>query len=171
MNETDLTIEIMGKGHALSPFSARECTQTLTPLPQGSLRRTINGSLVSVGHKGHQKFQSTISCKDKASPAFECLWKGTLLKVGCIQSLTQTVHEGISRVQLEREPITLHLYDNHGKIWPAEKGEDRRVSFSSDFPGGFITYRPLLTMVVKNYHLETDEWGLTVGWSVELEEE
>ncbi|MBL8677145.1 MAG: hypothetical protein JNJ47_06985, partial [Alphaproteobacteria bacterium] len=49
MSETELTIEIIGKGNFFAPYSARECTQTLTPIPQGSLRRTINGKLVWVG--------------------------------------------------------------------------------------------------------------------------
>ncbi len=170
MNETDLTLEFLGKGNSLPPFSARECIQTLTPLPQGTLRRTINGVLVHIGNKGHRKFQSTISCKDKASPALDGIWKGDLVKVGCIQSLIQTVAEGRGRIQLEREAVSLALYDGKGKIWRVEKEEDRWISFSSEFPGGFIGYRPLLTMVVKNYHLETDEWNLSVGWSLELEE-
>lgn len=171
MNETDLTLEFIGVGNALPPFSGRECTQTLTPIPHGALRRTINGNLVCVGNKGHRKFQSTISCKDKASPALSGIWKGTLLKVGCIQFLTQTVPQEIGRVQLEREALSLHLYENSGKFWQAEKAENRWIEIPSAFPGGFITYRPLLLMVVKNYHLETDEWDLAVGWSLELEEQ
>lgn len=170
MNETDLTLELLGKGNSLPPFSARECTQTLTLLPQGTLRRTINGILVHVGNKGHRKFQSTISCKDKASPALDGIWKGDLVKVGCIQSLTQTVPQGIERIQLERESVFLSLYDAKGKLWPVEKEEERWISFSSEFLGGFIVYRPLLTMVVKHYHLEIDEWNLSVEWSLELEE-
>jgi hypothetical protein len=171
MNETDLTLEIIGMGNSLPPFSGRECTQTLAPIPHGSLRRTINGNLVCVGNKGHRKFQSTISCKDKASPALSGIWKGTLLNVRCIQSLTQVVPEGIRRIQLEREALSLHLYEDSGKYWQAEKAEDRWVLIPSLFPGGFITYHPMLLMVVKNYRLETDEWGLDVGWLLELEEQ
>jgi hypothetical protein len=170
MSETDLTLEIMGKEQCFPPFSARECTQTLTPLSQGTLRRTINGTLVFLGNAGHQKFQSTISCKDKAPPAFSGLWKGSILKVGCIQSLTQTIPPKTLRIQLEREAVTLHVYDQSAKVWPVERLQDRWLSLPSAFPGGFVTYRPLLIMMVKKYHLETDEWGLTVGWSLELEE-
>lgn len=171
MMETDLTLEILEKENALPPFSARECIQTLTPIPQGTLRRTINGVLVHIGNGEHRKFQSTISCKDKVSPAFEGFWKGTLLKVGCVQFMTQTVPQGTQRIQLEREALSLQLYDLSRKIWPIKDAEKRWVDLPSDFPGGFITYRPLLAMVVKNYHLETDEWGLSVGWTLELEEQ
>ena len=169
--ETDLTLEVLEKGNSLPPFSARECTQTLTPISQGALRRTINGILVSVGNGGHRKFQSTISCKDKASPALDGVWQGSRLKVGCLQSMTQTVPQGTPRVQLERDALSLHLYDGQGKVWTVSEAENRWVSVPLEFPGGFITYRPLLIMIVKNYHLETDEWGLSVGWVLELEEQ
>ncbi len=171
MNETDLTLEIVGIGNSLPPFSARECTQILTPIPEGTLRRTINGILVCTGNRAHRKFQSTLSCKDKAAPALGGVWKGSLLKVGCMQSLTQAVPHGTLRIQLEREAVTLHLYEESGKLWQLEKDENRFVLIPFDFPGGFITYRPLLLMVVRNYHLETDEWGATVGWKLELEEQ
>ncbi len=171
MNETDLTLEITGKGTLLPPLSARECTQTLTPLSGGSLRRTLNGTLVHVGYKGHLKFQSTISCKDKTAPAFEGIWKGVRVKVGCIQTLTQTIPQGSSRIQLERFPLSLHLYDGTRTPWPVEHRGDLWVSIPPNFPGGFLTYRPLLKMIVTRYNLETDEWGLTVGWTLELEEE
>ena len=171
MTETDLTLEIIGNGNALAPFSSRECTQTLSPIDQGILRRTINGALVCVSHRGHRKFESTIACKDKAPPAFDGLWTGTLLKVGCIQTLTHIVPRAIENVQLEREALSFHLHEYGGKTWEAEKLQDRGVRIPRDFPGGFLTYRPTLIMAVKNYFLETDEWGLTVGWRLELEEE
>jgi len=171
MMDTDLILEMIGKGNSLPPFSARECIQTLTPLSQGTLRRTINGTLVCVGNGGHRKFQSTISCKDKIPPAFGGLWKGTLLKVGCIQSLTESVPKGVERIQLEREPVSLDLYEGSGKSWPVKGIETQWVSIPSRFPGGFVTYRPLLTMIVKDYRLETDEWGLSVGWALELLEQ
>jgi hypothetical protein len=171
MTETDLTLEIIGKGNAVVPFSGRECTQTLSPISQGNLRRTINGRLVCIGGRGHRKFQSTISCKDKAPPAFDGLWNGTLLQVGCIQTLTQIIPRLSERVQLEREAVSLHLHEHSGKIWSVELLSDRWIKIPEKFPGGFLNYRPQLQMVVKNYSIETDEWGLSVGWKLELEEE
>lgn len=170
MNETDLILEGVERRSLFPPFSVRECTQSLTPLPQGILRRTINGTLVCIGNKGHEKFQSMISCKDKSPPAFEKLWVGTHLKVGCIQSLTQAVPVGASNISLGRDPLSCHAYDPLGKMWAIEKVEKNCVFLSPGFPGGFITYRPWLMMIVKHYHLETDEWGASVGWHLELEE-
>ena len=166
MSETTLIIEIVGKGAFFAPYSARECTQTLTPLPQGSLRRTINGTLHWIGSRSHRKFQSTISCKDKAPPAFDGLWKGDYVKVTCLQTLTQTIPQGSREVTLEREPASLHLYDYGGKSWTAPV--EKRFSLPTGFSGGFATYAPRLSMMVENYTLDVDEWGLTVCWTLGL---
>lgn len=168
MSETDLILEIIGKGNFFAPYSARECIQTLTPIPQGSLRRTINGKLVWVGQETHRKFKSTITCKDKVPPAFDGLWRGDKVNVTCLQTLTQTIPQGAQEVTLEREPASLHLYDHSGKIWPAPI--EQHFSLPSDFSGGFVTYAPHLSMIVNNYTLELDEWGLTICWTLELVE-
>lgn len=170
MNETDLILEIPGKQNFFPPFSARECTQSLTPLSQGILRRTIGGTLVWIGRGGHRKFHSTIRGKDKALPAFEGIWSGLILKVGSLPTLTQPVLENASSVSLEREPVICHAYDTLGKIYPIAKVDGKKVVLPPAFPGGFITYRPWLMMMVKTYHLETDEWGAESGWTLELEE-
>jgi len=170
MKDTDLKIEIVSKGELITPFSARECTQTLTPIPQGIMRRTVGGELKCLSGHGHQKFKSLIRCKDKASPSFDGIWQGALLKITCIQSLTQTVPTRIMDIQLDRESVDHHLFDTSGKEWAIQLPNSRWVSIPTDFPGGFITYRPILSMMVRNYTLETDEWGLSVGWTLELEE-
>jgi hypothetical protein len=176
MNETDLRIEILNqvqddnpnKGNVLTPLSARECTQTLSPIPQGILRRTINGVLVCVSNGGHRKFQSTISCRDQTSPAFEGMWKGTVVRVHCLQFITASAPS--LHFQLEREGEDIHIYDNLMKTWPVIQEPDRWIRLSEGFPGGFVTYRPILTMMVKSYAQETNEWGGSVGWTLELEE-
>lgn len=171
MSETDLILESLGHPIFFPPFSARDCVQSLTPIPQENLRRTLNGELICLKNQGYRKFQSTITCKDKVPPAFEGLWIGTRLKVGCIQSLTHPVLPGNPYAQMERDAVTCHLHDLSGKEYPLKKSETLLVSIPSDFPGGFITYRPWLKMIVKNYHLETDEWNLSVEWKLDLEEE
>jgi uncharacterized protein YjeT (DUF2065 family) len=168
MSETELTLEIVGKGNFFAPYSARECIQTLTSIPQGSLRRTINGKLVWVGQTTQRKFKSTITCKDKAPPAFDGLWKGDKMNVTCLHTLTQSIPQGSREVILEREPASMRLYDHRGKIWqvPVEK----HFSLPSTFSDGFVTYAPRLSMMVESYTLEVDEWGLTTCWTLELVE-
>lgn len=171
MNDTDLRLEIIGRGNSIGLFAARGCTQTLSLLSEGITRRTINGDLICVGSGGHRKFTSIISCKDKAPPGFDGLWKGSLLKVGCIQTLSCLVPSHRQKIQVERESISTYLQDYSGNPYPVKKLEKREFEIPQNFPGGFLIYRPELKMVVQNYFLETDEWELTVGWTLELEEE
>jgi uncharacterized protein YjeT (DUF2065 family) len=170
MSETELTLEIIGKGNFFAPYSARECIQTLTPLPQGSLRRTINGKLVWVGQTTHRKFRSTLTCKDKAPPAFDGLWRGDKVNVTCLQTLTQTIPQGSQEITLEREPASICLYDHLGKRWEITHQSKQHIQLTPGYPGGFITYAPCLSMMVENYTLEVDEWGLTAFWTLELVE-
>jgi hypothetical protein len=69
------------------PLSARGCIQSLMPIESGVLKRTINGSLVYTGKGPAHKYRSIISCEDKASLAMEGFWRGSELKVGCIQRI------------------------------------------------------------------------------------
>ncbi len=171
MNETELTLEIIDKGSILTQFCARECTQTLALLPQGVLKRTINGNLVYVGRTGHQKYESHISCKDKAVPALSGVWKGTRLKVGCLQWITQIVPPREHPFYLERPAVAVRLFDQKGETYPPPKIEGKNVLLTPPFPGGYIAYRPSLMMIVRSYTIETNEWGLSVGWQLDLEEE
>jgi hypothetical protein len=85
--------------------------------------------------------------------------------------MTHVVPPSSEEVQLEREPLSLYLHEYSGETWPVEKLQERWVRIPPNFPGGFLIYRPILMMIVKDYSLETDEWGLSVGWRLELEEE
>lgn len=171
MSETALTLEIIDKGSILTQFCTRECTQTLSLLPQGVLKRTINGNLVYVGRTGHQKYESQISCKDKAVPALSGVWKGTLLNVGCLQWLTQIILPGESHISLERPAVAVRVFDHEERTYPPRRLDGKSVFLESSFPGGYIAYRPALKMIVRSYTLETNEWGLSVGWNLDLEEE
>lgn len=170
MNPTDLILESLDQRYPFPPFSARECTQSLSLIETSSLRRTINGKLVSLAPLSHRKFTSTIICQDKISPGFENLSAGMELKVGCIQSLTVTLSKETRDVILERLPVSCHLYDQEGNLLKIEKEDGQKITLPPDFSGGFITYRPWLHMLIKTYQMETDEWASTVRWRLELVE-
>lgn len=171
MKETDLILEIEGKGNLIPPFSVRECHQTLTLLPWGSLRRTLNGKLVSVGVTSIRKYESIITCKDNLPPAFQDLKRGELVKVGCLQALTQKVPQGASEIVLDHIALEAHLYSLSGQLFPLNETMGKSFRVPTEFPGGFMTYRPWLTMLVKSFELQTDEWGQSVSWTLALEEE
>ena len=93
---------ILSRG-GFPPLSARGCVQQLMPILAGELRRTINGSLIYTGKSLTHKYRSIITCEDRAVIAMEGFWRGSEIRVGCIQRIWQKV-EG-EQALLERDPI------------------------------------------------------------------
>lgn len=148
--ETELILSLGG----LPPLSARGCIQELVPVEQGKLRRTLNGELVFVGNP-RSKYRSIIYCADKTSLATEGLSPGSVVQVGCIQRLWQKVLPAMDEGQ---KPISVERIDNN-----QIQLQERRIPC-------FVSYRPWLSMRTVRYTLHTNEWGLKVGWRLELEE-
>lgn len=150
----------------MPPLSARGCVQELMPVSLGALRRTINGKLVYVG-KPQLKYRSHIWCQDKGALASEGLWRGTLVKVGCIQRLWQKADGG--QVVLERDPVegSVAAVDSLQVPVNITSVKGRTVVVERK---GFICYRPWLEMRVTGFSLTTHEWEVKGGWKLELEE-
>lgn len=158
------------------PLSARGCIQHLRPVETGLMRRTINGALIYAGTPFAHKYRSTIYCEDKASLVLEGLWRGSEVRVGCIQQLwAQTTTR---EVLLERDPRdgSVVAMTSAREEVEIQSVKDRKVIIadygSKDKGLGeiFITYRPWLSMRIITFSLTTDEWGLKAGWRLELEE-
>ena len=183
--ETELTLSIGG----FPPFSARNCTQELFPVGSGQFKRTLNGELIFVVPAStHQKYASSIKGKDKTVLALEGVWRGTLLKVGCLQYIWQKVRpeQAIvgSVISLERMPVEqsvgilcpvslgLKVGEVCGKDVHLGRGEASDDVGPESFPSQdvFLSYRPWLDMRVMHFSLFTDEWGLKSGWRLDLEE-
>ncbi len=164
MNETDLTLSCGG----LPPWSARGCTQVLAPIPNGELRRTVNGDLAYVGNQDHHKYCSVIKCKDKSPIALDGLWQGSEMIVGCIQRVVQQFQTG--QCVLDRDPVnhSVVAFDAKGQAVEIHTIERRNITLATD--KGYVSYCPLLKMRVVDFAYDTDEWGLTVGWELKLEE-
>jgi hypothetical protein len=165
---------ILSRG-GFPPLSARGCVQQLMPVETGALRRTINGRVIYTGKPIAHKYRSIISCEDKASLALEGLWRGSEVRVGCIQRLWQAV-EG-QEVLLERDPVVDSIFVVTEKQQQKDIREvrGRKVLISEARPsiklgGVFVSYRPWLEMRITTFSLHTSEWGLKVGWRLELEE-
>ncbi|MDF3034283.1 MAG: hypothetical protein K0R76_1237 [Alphaproteobacteria bacterium] len=164
---------ILSKG-GFPPLSARGCVQQLMPVGCGTLRRTLNGTLVYTGKPLAHKYRSLISCEDKASLALEGLWRGSEVRVGCIQRLWQKV-AGLE-VILERDPMIGSIFATtaHQERREVQEALGRKVVLAES-PAGmnedvFVSYRPWLDMRVVTFSLSTNEWGLKAGWRLELEE-
>lgn len=161
---------ILSRG-GFPPLSARGCIQHLMPIKAGILRRTVNGALVYTGKPLTHKYRSIISCEDKASLALEELWRGSEVRVGCIQQLWRQVTG--REVLLERDPVEESVFAITAmREEVAVRGvTGRKVEIAKgDLESVFISYRPWLDMRIISFSLVTNEWGLKAGWRLELEE-
>ncbi len=176
--ETDLVLRLANGGTEPCPsrlplLSSRGCLQTLQPCAPQKIYRTIDGRLITITTPLHQKYVSTLRCKDSEGIAIEGLWTGAALWVDCIQRLSCPIAEGVTSWTLERDPVEESLFLQNPALDPLElTPQGRQVTWPASLsrPGNFISYRPRLLMRLKDFHLETDEWGLTVGWTMTLEE-
>ena len=132
-------------GIGVPPYSARGASQTLEPIEAAQqLRRTINGALIDLSRPEFRKYRSTISCADQQPPAIDGVWPGQVVTVGCISELSYKTSGGTPARSI--------------------------VPGSSRTEGDYTIYRPQLTMRVVSFSQDTDEYGATVSWSLELEE-
>ena len=168
MYETNLILGIAG----FPPESARNCVQELSPIPNGEFKKSINGDPLFLETSTRKRYKSVISCKDVNSPLADSIWVGSQIMVGCIQNLWQAINPGEQRIRLVRpavagsvcsvnnfgDPIKFRLLDNEVDLY---KPYDEKV---------FICFRPWLTMQVVDFSLITDEWGMSGGWKLSLEE-
>lgn len=138
-------LRLQGSG-GVPPYSARGLKQTLSPIDQASQnRRTVNGDLTDISFSGFRKYKSTISGTDQRPPNFDGMWPGQTLVVDCVAELSFTPDEAQTRQR------------------PAVPGSEK-------IEGAHTTYRPRLTMKVIGWNTDEDEYGATIGWSLDLEE-
>ena len=132
-------------GIGVPPYAARGASQTLEPIQAAQqLRRTVNGALIDLSRPEFRKYRSTISCADQQPPAIDGVWPGQVLTVGCIAELSYKTSGGTPARSI--------------------------VPGSPRNEGDYTLYRPSLTMRVVSFSQDTDEYGATVSWSLELEE-
>lgn len=148
---SDANTLLVLSGNGIPPYAAIGLHQTLEPIwmiraQQTStvLRRTVNGTLVSLVPPQMYKYRSEITGSYQRPPAFDGVWTGLQLTVDCLAELA---------------------YPNGGTA-------QRPAVDTSQYDGGdgYTYYRPRLTMLVADFSADTDEWGAQVGWKLVLEE-
>lgn len=139
-NPTLLVMEGLG----VMPYSARGLSQTLTPIDEAShLERSDNGELLDFSYIAMQKYKSTITGSDVRPPSIDGKWPGKIVVVECIATLCHPEDE-----DFDREPVN---YDE-----------------AITYEGGFVIYRPRLTMRVLSFDTDHNEYGAIVGWKIDL---
>ena len=129
-------------------FSARDLTQTLTPIQavqnnRQNLRRTIGGVLVNITPSQFLKYASKVSAADQQPPAVDGVWPGTLVTVTCVAQLAFPVGGAPQRPQLSGSEVVSN---------------------------GFVFYRPVLNMMVAGWSESLAEWKPGLTWELDLEE-
>ena len=153
-------------------WSARGCAQRLEFVQFGGLRRTVNGDLVDIGGKLPHKYRTVITGQDQRPPAFEGFWQGTPLWVDCLLYLSVPLAPEAREIKLTRLPVpgSLVAQTLSGQPIEIEDVSNQEIFLGSFEEKGTLFYRPCLAMMVVSYQAKTDEWGLSTGWEIVLEE-
>lgn len=145
MSDSDLSFSVIG----FPSGSVRGVEERLEPIKiDNALRRTVNAALVDFSDSAFQKYQVqvTLPAAVNTSPAaLSGIWIGQQVTVDCVSRL---------------------IYEDT----TAGAGERTAVPGSEITEGGFVSYRPRLTMLVVDWSIVTDEAGAAIGWTLYLEE-
>jgi len=153
---TELSIE----GLDLPPYAQRGLVQSLTMIDQAkSARRTLNGSLLNVADSQFRKYISSISngsVEATQPPAFDLMYPGQILTVNCIVELCQRLTS--TEMDTESELST--------EAWLGREAVEGSIRYED----GYVFFRPVLEMMLKDFSFELDEWKSIISWNLELEE-
>jgi len=167
--ESNLIIDGIG----FPRLSCRDVIQTLTPIPHGEIRRSVNGELCYVGTKRHHKYKSTVTCADQNLPGVQQLWVGATVTMQCVSTLWENLvlgaegeHElsrpavpGSIKIVNEADEVVEHTYEDGVLTLPMGEGEKVIVS-----------YRPVLSMRITAFDFKEGEWEKGSQWRLSLEE-
>jgi hypothetical protein len=134
-------------GDGMPPFAVRGINQTYEEIDAAtnSFMRTVNGGLRDFGSPQFKnKYKTSISCNDQQSPAFDNLRAGDVVTMDCIGEMAYLTIGGAPQKVV--------------------------VPGSSRVEGDFTFYRPRLFVMIKTKRQDHDEWGASIGWTLEAEE-
>lgn len=157
------------------PFSTGNCKQTLLPVQQNAVWRTVNGEAIASEIRPQKKFKTLIQGEDTNVPCFEGISLGAHVTIDCIQRLwmTHTVTEG-EPLLLERAVVegSVVAMDGHKRQYPVQATDEGgyHVIGAPEGTDLFIGYFPKLRAVITNLKIYNEEWGGTYKWDLEAEE-
>lgn len=141
-------------GMGIPPYSARGIAESLEPISESEqLRRTINGSLKDLSDPTHRKYGLSLSATDVDPPAVEGVWPGLQVVVDVVTEMAL-----LGEFEVDSEGGSEPAFDR-----PVVPGSARTAD-------GFTFYRPRLTMRIRRFNVNRDEWGAVTSWTMQLEE-
>lgn len=165
---------VLKLGSLIIPAGAgRGISQTLKPIDNGDLRRTVNGELTDLTRIQNRKFESQISVTDMSIPTLSGLWKGDVLSIECISKLNELVSPESATHTIQRDPVTDSIkgYDSSGvKVPLLSFGGTGNRDLTFDGNVAYIEFRPILEMMILSMSFNHDEYEAEAGWTIDLEE-
>lgn len=164
MAESVLKISDVG----FPPLSLRGCVQELSPIPNGEMKKTINGKLVYIKHSESQKYKTTIKCNDTNCPALGNLSVGNIVVISCIQNIWQQCDSSNTEITLSRLPVadSIVVIDKIGTHLRYKIDGTKLEILDKTNYEIFVSFCPYLTMLITDFNTETDEWNLSTKWSI-----
>lgn len=170
---TEETVLVFGD-IVLPKGSSRFLTQTIQPIDNGDVRRTVNGNLRDLTRVENRKFETQISSTDQATPALAGVWKGSVHVVECVKKFRDNFSPAGAAITLIRDPVVASVFgyvaDPCEKIAPSSVGGvgNRDITFSEDVD--YVEYRPILTLMILANSVNEDEAAAEEGWQIDAEE-
>lgn len=127
------------------PFSIRDATQQLEPIPQASvLRRDCNGVMVDLTPPQFKKYKTAIDCEDMTSPGIDGIAVGTEIIIDCAVELSFLTLGGTPSREVVEDSLRIE--------------------------GDRTFYRPRIYATVTNHTVSRREFQASVNWHLEAEE-
>lgn len=164
--------------------SDRNITENLRPIENGQRRRTINGDLKSLGSQHFNKYELNLNGTDLRSPSLDGIWLGDTIQIGCLTELTYLAKKPLSptptnftypdgsagsghAITVSREfvPSSLIIRDVNGLISDPVYADGMTIYLSDFDRDYYVTYRPILTVMVDAWDVSEAEREATVNWS------
>lgn len=170
-DQTDITL-----GDINIPLGAGiGISETLAPINNGDLRRSINGDLVDLTRPENRKFELSINGGDSASPALIGIWRGTLIDpVIPVSKLRDNLSPAGTAITLQRKPllgsIVGYVAATCEKVTPDTVGgvDNKDITFLTNVD--YVEYRAELSMRVVDISFDSDEYAATESFSITLQE-
>ena len=167
--QTKLKISHVG----FPPFSTGNCSQTLMPLNQQKVWRTINGEAITGEIRQPNKYKTFISGYDVNLPCFGAISIGSKVFIECIQRLWVQM-DADGRGIIDKNPVeeSVVALDDNKNLYELIREDDRifMLRDKGDKEAIFLGYKPCLEMIVTGLRIENEEWGKGYKWELQAEE-
>lgn len=167
----------MDLGQLYGPYSDRQMQETMSPIEGAAvIRRSINGTLLSIGDFNFRKYGLSVSGTDVHPPNLGDVFPGDNILITPISRLNQRVDpEGGSDVYLHAnrsiDESSVMFTDLYGReVSPAYSTTHNSITLISLADPLIVSYRPRLSMIITSWNMNEAEKDSMVSWSFEAEE-